>query len=352
MARSNEKTIPLWSELYDKMLKDISTGLLKPGERLPSLNDICKRYAVSKITAIRVLEELEKDGYAEKIQGKGTFLKRPVDAFRIRLVLRLPDAGSGDYMLPVIAAYLQGIETEARENGISLEYLSRECLDNPEPDAYYIIFASDIRDCEYAEAISRVGGYAVFIHSREALASADTVRLDFRKGMEITTSYLISRGRRRIAFLGGSLESPWYAPRFKGYYTALEKAGLPLDVKLVGEVESAPSIESVARAFDRIMSDAGANPPDAFVASDDLRAIVLMNLFRQRGIKVPETFAVTGMDNRPSSRTSIPPLTTLDCQWEKQGALAVKRIIERKRGTELPSSDILLEPKLVIRESD
>ena len=44
---------------------------------LPSENQLAKRFTVSRMTARRALTELENEGYVERIQGKGTFVKKP-----------------------------------------------------------------------------------------------------------------------------------------------------------------------------------------------------------------------------------------------------------------------------------
>lgn len=43
---------------------------------LPSENQLAKRFNVSRMTARRALTELENEGYVERIQGKGTFVKK------------------------------------------------------------------------------------------------------------------------------------------------------------------------------------------------------------------------------------------------------------------------------------
>jgi GntR family transcriptional regulator len=44
---------------------------------LPSENQLAKRFTVSRMTARRALTELDNEGYVERFQGKGTFIKKP-----------------------------------------------------------------------------------------------------------------------------------------------------------------------------------------------------------------------------------------------------------------------------------
>ena len=49
-------------------------ALLKPGDRVPSENELVESMNVSRMTANRALRELNDEGYVERIAGRGTFV--------------------------------------------------------------------------------------------------------------------------------------------------------------------------------------------------------------------------------------------------------------------------------------
>lgn len=57
------------SELKQKLL----AGAFREGEALPSEMTLAKHYAVSRMTARRAVDELEREGYIFRIQGAGSF---------------------------------------------------------------------------------------------------------------------------------------------------------------------------------------------------------------------------------------------------------------------------------------
>lgn len=57
------------SELKSKLL----AGAFREGEALPSEVTLAKQYAVSRMTARRAVDELEREGYIFRIQGAGSF---------------------------------------------------------------------------------------------------------------------------------------------------------------------------------------------------------------------------------------------------------------------------------------
>ncbi|MFI6648332.1 GntR family transcriptional regulator [Streptomyces sp. NPDC050529] len=64
-------------DIADDLRHQITTGRIKPGERLPSEVGLAGRYKVSTVTLRRALAVLQGEGLVEKIHGKGNFVRRP-----------------------------------------------------------------------------------------------------------------------------------------------------------------------------------------------------------------------------------------------------------------------------------
>ncbi|MCX4771187.1 GntR family transcriptional regulator [Streptomyces sp. NBC_01285] len=64
-------------DIADDLRHQITTGSIKPGERLPSEVGLAARYRVSTVTLRRALAVLQGEGLVEKIHGKGNFVRRP-----------------------------------------------------------------------------------------------------------------------------------------------------------------------------------------------------------------------------------------------------------------------------------
>jgi DNA-binding FadR family transcriptional regulator len=66
--------------LYGQILDQIVSGSLKEGDKLPSENQICQAFQVSRPTVRAALTRLHADGLVATRQGSGTFVqKRPSD---------------------------------------------------------------------------------------------------------------------------------------------------------------------------------------------------------------------------------------------------------------------------------
>ena len=68
------KTIPQYRKLYEILRKHISEGVYKEGDLLPSENELCQLYGMTRPTVRQSLSTLANDGYIIKHQGKGSIV--------------------------------------------------------------------------------------------------------------------------------------------------------------------------------------------------------------------------------------------------------------------------------------
>lgn len=67
--------IPSYVPIYNQFYKDIIDGVYPVGSRLPSENELKEIYGVSRNTLRQALAILDQDGYIERFQGKGSFVR-------------------------------------------------------------------------------------------------------------------------------------------------------------------------------------------------------------------------------------------------------------------------------------
>lgn len=65
---------PMYQQLKDLIIGRISSGDLRPADRVPSENELVEAMNVSRMTANRALRELTDEGYVRRIAGRGTFV--------------------------------------------------------------------------------------------------------------------------------------------------------------------------------------------------------------------------------------------------------------------------------------
>ena len=68
------KPLSLYYQLKEKFLQKIQKGEWKSGQKIPSEAELCDLYQISRITVRKAIEELVRDEYLIRYQGKGTFV--------------------------------------------------------------------------------------------------------------------------------------------------------------------------------------------------------------------------------------------------------------------------------------
>jgi GntR family transcriptional regulator/GntR family frlABCD operon transcriptional regulator len=68
------KTIPQYRKLYEILRKHIVDGVYSEGDLLPSENELCQLYGMTRPTVRQSLSSLSNDGYIRKHQGKGSIV--------------------------------------------------------------------------------------------------------------------------------------------------------------------------------------------------------------------------------------------------------------------------------------
>lgn len=68
---------PLYRRLRDEIASEIARGVWKPGEKIATEAELITKYTVAAGTIGKALDLLEEDGLVERIQGSGTYVRRP-----------------------------------------------------------------------------------------------------------------------------------------------------------------------------------------------------------------------------------------------------------------------------------
>ena len=173
------------------------------------------------------------------------------------------------------------------------------------------------------------------------------VSVDGHTGSVQAIQHLLNLGHRRIGLIQLPSELADSEPRYLGYAEALESVGLELDPLLV--VEAGRNQEDGYQAMDELLG--APEPPTAVLACNDELAFGAMHAAFNAGLEVGRDISVVGFDDVPLAAHVRPALTTLRqprLAFGEQIAMLLVDAIERR---ERQSWQVMLETRLVIRQS-
>jgi GntR family transcriptional regulator len=70
--------LPLYYRIKEQLFSQIKSGVLKPGDQIPTEEQLCEMFQVSRMTVRRAVNELSREGHLIRRQGVGTFVAEPV----------------------------------------------------------------------------------------------------------------------------------------------------------------------------------------------------------------------------------------------------------------------------------
>ena len=65
---------PIYTQILDGFREQIRSGILQPGERLPSVRELAQQLTINTNTIQRAYRELEAGGWIVAVPGKGCFV--------------------------------------------------------------------------------------------------------------------------------------------------------------------------------------------------------------------------------------------------------------------------------------
>lgn len=147
-------------------------------------------------------------------------------------------------------------------------------------------------------------------------AQHSSISVDDHAGARDLTAHLISRGHRRIAFVGAGAEPDRehaWALRLAGYRAALQDAGIPFDDSLVVASAVEGQVYTMRNGYEsmRRWLQGGGAGATAFFGVCDTAAIGAGRALIEAGLSVPADVSLVGFDGLDVADYYNPRLTTI-----------------------------------------
>ncbi len=366
---------PLASVIAQRLIDDyLGAGGLAPGDRLPTVRQLCARYDTTSTTICGALAALEQRGLVRTEQGRGCFVLDPdhpsADAIRCIGVIVGQTADQPNMVMQMY----EGIERAARRLNYRLMLALHQESYEQERDDAYALRAAGCRGLIIHPTLRKRSQLKTDYLAREHLdypiVLIDLCHTEQRRPMVVPdnyqsgfdiTSWLIKQGHRRIAFMdwkanGEELISRSVSDRYEGYLAAHRVAGIVPHAedhwRITFPPMSPPDIDQAEQDALQALRQIAADPshaPTALMALNDEWAVRMMNLARQAGIAVPDALEITGFDNSPVVTRMGYTFPTSDPQWERMGETALQMLDRGIRGELSDNAQYVLPAPMLLR---
>ena len=170
---------------------------------------------------------------------------------------------------------------------------------------------------------------------------------DFAAARDIT-SFLITLGHRRIAYIAYDYKFASSYNRFLGYKSALTEAGLPFDERFVVTLDNMNE-ERTVNVTKHLLYQA--EKPTAILALNGVISMTVYKAIADCGLSIPEDISVAGFDDNVFARHVSPAMTTVWQPSVEKGETAAEILLEALDAGVLPTKIVTMPSMILYRSS-
>ncbi|MFW5790337.1 MAG: LacI family DNA-binding transcriptional regulator [Bacillota bacterium] len=334
-----------------------------------TIKDIAKKSGVSVTTVSRVLNEkpdvndqtrakvlkiIEESNYRPNGMARSLVINQ---TYSIGLII--PDINN-----PYFPEVARGVEDQAQDSSYSVIFSSTDNKLEREKDVIDLmlhkrvdglIVSLSLANRSILERLEAKNIPVVQLDRKIPDSIYPAVMIDNQRSAYKAVQFLIDQGYSNIAHITGDLKTVPGQRREDGYRKAILDNNLRLDEESI--IEGDFSKKSGYKAMVKMIDEG--NLPEAIFAANDLMAIGVLEVCRERNIKVPEDLVIIGHDDISIANLVYPSLTTMAQPKYKLGKKASQLLIDlieiKQRKGSLEAKDFfadqVLETRLIRRES-
>jgi DNA-binding LacI/PurR family transcriptional regulator len=354
-------SIPAYQQIKDILREEIKQGKYKPGDALPSINQLAKVFSTSRNTSVKAIADLVHEGIVYTVQGKGTVVsdfRKAVDnaASKNRKKINSSVPGIGILLAdfdnidhPYMAKIIKGISEKAKTIKCNLKIF---CISN-----YSINDFIHNEDFDGLIVLTELPQSSVFMLRQNkipfVLANNDiygeelfSVTVDTFNATCEAIKYLYNLGHKEICVLAGPHYARSTPVSYTAYKYAMNEFGLDVNESFFKSCEYGE--EGGYAAFSSLIKSG--KIPTAVFALEDYIACGVIKAAAEKSLKVPEDLSVIGDGDMLNGSAKF-ALTTFNNKLDELGGLCLELLDRQLKNELVKNSKISLKPELIIRSS-
>lgn len=323
-----------YQEIIGWISEQIDKGAYPPGSKIPSENELCEQFDISRQTARHAIAQLIKEGKLMAQRGSGTYVKGDFvenASKRIAVVTTYVDS----YIFPKT---IQGIENKLTEYGYTMQLsFTGNTFTKERAILQDLLGSGDVAglliepsrsalpnpNIDLLSELDKLGTRILFLNSNYTQLPFPHVSLADKECAYRAVKELIDAGHRNIACIL-KLDDRQGHERYSGYLKAMMEAGLPVNDAWVVWLDT-DDISHMKDNFDRIRRRF--EGCTALFAYNDQVAVEAIGVLLAAGINVPSRMSVVSMDDSDMAKMNGLELDSVPHPKERLGEKAAENII-------------------------
>src|SRR5437660_8035608 len=190
----------------------------------------------------------------------------------------------------------------------------------------------------------------IAVAGHKKVKGVTNIVLDHHRAALLALNYLKDLSHERVAFMKGNPISSDSKDRWDAICQVAQQIGMKIDPDLTVQIDIDDPTPKLGYPFAKQLL-ARKKPFTALFAYNDISAIGSIRAIQEHGLRVPQDVSVVGFDDIQWAAFHTPSLTTVRQPLGKMGQIAAETLIRMIEDHGESSSEIAIEPTLVVRES-
>lgn len=330
----------LYRQTRDWLVRQMRTGKLKHGSKLPGERALADLLKISRNTARAALQGLEEEGLIERIPSRGAFIKQKGEVRQAKLAFIFPEIGISQEHLQ----YSNWAAASEMQRGLMYESM----INNSVLSFQYCPVEDSVKNLtKYADKlVSEYDGVFFVGEQHEAIMN----KLNSRKyplvaitkcecapyitynRQEIcleSARRLIACGARDITMLIRNDDKLSSSVKFDAVKQACEESNIDFSEKNIIEFPDFSDSETEYLQLKELFSESSSSLPDAFYCTSPEIAFSVMQLAGEMNWKIPEKTMLMGYGNNMRFSPMASKLTHVELPHYEMGRAACRSILDK-----------------------
>ncbi|MBQ9589832.1 MAG: GntR family transcriptional regulator [Butyrivibrio sp.] len=306
-----------YQKVIDWINQNIDNGALRPGEKIPSENELCEQFGLSRQTVRHAILKLSEDGLLESRRGSGTYVADQHAEEGKRSVVAVVTTYVDDYIFP---STIRGIESTLSAKGYSMQLsFTNNTTDKERQILEDLLTRDDIAGVIMEPVKSALpnpnmplyhkmqakGMKVLFINSYYPELDFPHVSINDEECAYRAVKAMVEAGHKSIGCVL-KLDDGQGRERYRGYIRAMTECGLSFTYDHVNWIDTI-DIKDGKRALLRVKERLSGCT--AVFCYNDQVAGMLMQVLIDDGLKLPGDMSVIGMDDSDMAKIGVGGVT-------------------------------------------
>jgi DNA-binding transcriptional regulator YhcF (GntR family) len=323
----SESRIPKYRQIVNSIIEDIEKGILKVGQRIPSINEISEEYYLSRDTVEKAYNLLKEQQIIVSAKGKGYYVARALLSSKISVLFLLNKLSS--YKLEIYNSFVNSMGKNAR-----IDLTIYHC----DPKIFLNTLNENMRQYDYYVIMPHFKDDSM-LHQSPSSEVLEAMRKIPEEKLVLMDNYLPEL-KRNIASVYQDFKMDIYEALKEGHnrLTRYQKLILVYPRKTVYPypVEILQGFQKFCTDFsfdfeilEEIYSDMELQPKDAYILIEETDLVNLIKQIRDKNFTLGQDIGVISYNDTPLK--DLLGITVISTDFKVMGETAAYMILKNKK---------------------